>query len=192
MRKIKDGLPLHVIPNPAEALSHGRVTSPSDGPWMQHPCIMTVGRLVPFKRQDLLMESFSTLSEVYHLVIFREGPERARLIKKAEDLKIANRVWLLGQVLNPREQFAFARACLVSSDFEGFPNVLLEMMSVNWAVVSTICADGIDQLPGIFTCFTGNSTQLAMAIQNALDMSDTDREIRFRQMKDHLSEKTYG
>ena len=46
---------------------------------------------------------------------------------------------------------SFVESCIVSSIIEGFPNVILEMMSQNTNVISTKCAGGIDKLKGVIT-----------------------------------------
>lgn len=67
----------------------------------------SIGRLVPARRPDLLMEAFAHLAKTtsadVHLLLGGEGPERDRLLAQASAHGIAGRVHLPGLVLDPRE-----------------------------------------------------------------------------------------
>lgn len=67
----------------------------------------SIGRLVPERRPDLLLESFARLDKAssrdVHLLLGGEGPERDRLLALAHTHGIADRVHLPGLVLDPRE-----------------------------------------------------------------------------------------
>jgi glycosyltransferase involved in cell wall biosynthesis len=159
--------------------------------WSSKLTIMAAGRLVPIKQFNILIEAFLELDKSYHLVIFGEGPERQRLLDLAEKLQIADRFWLPGEVEEPRQFFGMAQACVVSSLLEGFPNVLLEMMCENGAVVSTLCADGIADLPGVVKCNPNDVTALRQALKAALSFSDLEREANKIQMLEHLKSRTF-
>ncbi|MGJ8739162.1 glycosyltransferase, partial [Zobellia laminariae] len=56
---------------------------------------------------------------------------------------------------------------------EGFPNVLLQMMSQNTAIAATLSAGGIEEIPNIYTCPTENIEKLKDCIINAIE-NDTE------------------
>ena len=98
-----------------------------------------------------------------------------------------------GRVSNVLDYFKAARACVVSSRIEGFPNVLLEMMSQNTSVISTKCADGIEGLEGVFVVEVNDVDGLVDNLEIILD-SDTshnravfDKELRTRNISEYIN-----
>ena len=71
--------------------------------------IASVGRLVPERRPELLLETFAHLAGItdrdVHLLLAGEGPMRARLANDARGRGLEKRVHLPGLVLNPTEVF---------------------------------------------------------------------------------------
>jgi glycosyltransferase involved in cell wall biosynthesis len=116
--------------------------------------IISAGRLIPEKGFDILINAFS---EIQHktkvqLLILGEGKERGNLDNLIKSLELENRVKLIGFKSNPMPYFQGADLCVVSSRVEGFPNVLLQMMTLNGNVISTNCAGGITDLNGVSVC----------------------------------------
>jgi glycosyltransferase involved in cell wall biosynthesis len=108
------------------------------------PIVLFVGRLVPYKGVDVLLDAMRAISAVALLV--GEGPERATLQRRAEALDVADRVRFLGEVSND-ELAALYRACdlfvLPSvTRQEAFGVVLLEAMACGKPVISTDLATG--------------------------------------------------
>jgi len=139
--------------------------------------IVAAGRLVPAKGFDVLIKSFDVLQKEdpqLELIILGEGSERQKLEKIVEGLKLQNKVHLIGFVNNVYPYFKEAAACVLSSRIEGFPNVLLQMMSQNTKVVSTLSAGGIDELDGVFTCEIESIEGLKVALRRCLE-ANTDQ-----------------
>src|SRR5690606_6722773 len=112
------------------------------------------------------------------LIILGEGTERENLEALAKELGIMESVLLVGFQDNVYPYFRHASVCVVSSIIEGFPNVLLQMMSQNDKVVSTLCAGGIEDVPCIHTCEINNSEDLAIKIEYALKTdAKSNREV---------------
>ena len=140
--------------------------------------IVSAGRLIPEKGYDVLIKAFFVLKNKYpdyNLIILGEGKERNRLEKLITNFKLNNSIFLPGNVANVYPYFKQAKLCVVSSIIEGFPNVLLQMMSQNTKVVSTLCAGGIENLRGVQTAPVENVTKLHEAIEASLEsnLSDT-------------------
>ena len=94
------------------------------------PCFISVGRLVPQKRVDLVLEAFAKLRafDAWSFQILGDGPEREALALLAEQRGIADRVRFHGHV-DPFAQLYAADIFVLASDFEGMPNALLEAMA---------------------------------------------------------------
>ena len=133
--------------------------------------IVSAGRLIPEKGFDLLIDAFASIRSNFpntKLLILGDGPQKENLIQLANSLDIGQNVLLPGRVDNVYPYFKKASLCVVSSRIEGFPNVLLQMMSQNNSVVSTLCAGGIEKIPGIQTIPTHSKKELINAIQFGL------------------------
>ena len=136
--------------------------------------IVSAGRLIPEKGFDLLIKAFKEVlvnsPKEIKLLILGEGIERKKLENTIIEEDLEGKVILKGFVNNVYPYFKHAKLCVVSSRVEGFPNVLLQMMSQNDCVVSTLCAGGIDEIPGLFTCEADNENQLFVTIKEALEL----------------------
>ena len=138
-----------------------------------HPSrfIVSAGRLIPEKGYDLLISAYKILAEEYpelDLLILGEGFKRFELEEQIKSLGLTDRIFLKGHVENVYDYFKQAEVCVVSSRIEGFPNVLLQMMSQNNKVISTKCAGGIDKLKGVVCAETEDVESLQKAIKYAL------------------------
>jgi glycosyltransferase involved in cell wall biosynthesis len=144
--------------------------------------IVAAGRLIPEKGFDILIEAFNQLDDKnLKLVILGVGEEEEhkKLVNKIQELCLENRVILYGYVKNVYPIFNKAKLCVVSSRIEGFPNVLLQMMSQNNNVVSTKCAGEITNIEGIFTCETHDVNGLRKAMEEGLSNSTVNRDLYF-------------
>jgi glycosyltransferase involved in cell wall biosynthesis len=100
--------------------------------------IVTVGRLVPWKQIDRLIQVLNGCDEI-GLVIVGDGPERERLERLALENHVADRIFFAGQ-RSKEETFGLMAACdvfVLNSTYEGFPHVVLEAMCAGLPVVAT-------------------------------------------------------
>lgn len=109
--------------------------------------IASVGRLDTFKqkRQDLLLKAFrKILSEHpnYILNLYGDGDGRRKLELLAENLGIKDNVFFHGKISNVTEELLKNEIYVLTSDFEGIPNSLMEAMALGMPVVSTDCSPG--------------------------------------------------
>ncbi|RMD66244.1 glycosyltransferase [Candidatus Pacearchaeota archaeon] len=103
--------------------------------------IVTVGRLTEAKGYDFLIESFTSVAQKgIRLVIIGDGEERARLEKLAR--KGSGAITFLGRRENPFKYVARADLFVLSSRWEGFPNVLLEALAIGTPCLAVDCQSG--------------------------------------------------
>ena len=108
--------------------------------------IMTAGSLNNVKRHDLLLKAYSKLNTNLHLVVLGKGRQEKNLKKLAKKLNIENKVHFLGWQSNPYKYMRNAKLFVLSSEVEGFGNVLVESLALNTPVVSTNCPSGPSEI----------------------------------------------
>lgn len=94
------------------------------------------------KRQDVLIEAYAASGLLCPLVLLGKGRDEAKIREIAERCGVAERVVLAGFQANPYPWLRSARLLVLSSDYEGFGNVLVEAMAVGTPVLSTDCPAG--------------------------------------------------
>lgn len=107
--------------------------------------IINVGRLNKQKNQELLIRSFKNIAEElpdYKLEIYGEGPLHSYLNDLINNLNMENRITLMGVSNNIVEKLLNSELFVLSSDYEGIPNALLEAMALGLPVISTDCPCG--------------------------------------------------
>jgi glycosyltransferase involved in cell wall biosynthesis len=99
--------------------------------------VVSVGNLVPGKRNDLALRAVAQVEDV-HIVFVGRGSERSRLERLASELQAASRVRFLDEMPQERLRFLYsaADALILASEREGWPNVLLESAACGTPVVA--------------------------------------------------------
>lgn len=133
---------INVISNPID-IDEIRALAGQDTPGMaEAPYVAAMGRLVPNKNFRMLIEAFALSGLAGKLLILGEGPERQALERQVEASGLRDRVIMPGFAANPFSILRGAAFFVLPSNAEGFPNSLLEAMSVGVPVVSTNCLSG--------------------------------------------------
>ena len=136
-----------VIPNPVEFpipsgvphLEPQKVVS-SRGKW-----VIAVGRLEHEKGFDLLVQAFGRITANHpdwNLAILGEGRKRPELERQRTLLGLSSRVIFPGRVGNLGDWYQASHLFVLSSRYEGFPNVLLEAMAYGLPAVCFDCDTG--------------------------------------------------
>jgi GalNAc-alpha-(1->4)-GalNAc-alpha-(1->3)-diNAcBac-PP-undecaprenol alpha-1,4-N-acetyl-D-galactosaminyltransferase len=168
-----------VIPNPV--VPGEQTYDPSEPP--PQPFILGAGRLVHQKGFDILVRAFSVVAREapqLRLVIAGEGPEAQQLRDLAAGLGLGSRVTFLGNVRNLSALMKHALAFVLSSRYEGFPNVLLEALASGLPIVATDCPSGPREIlrDGEFGLLVPCENPQALA--DALRRVATDVDLRQR------------
>lgn len=139
-----------VIHNPAATgVDASRRSRPQPLVGQTGPILLTVGTLKAVKRHDLLLRAFAQagLSEA-RLYIVGEGPERPRLEALVTELRLQDRVLIVGYQADPAAWYAFADLFVLCSDHEGFGNVIVEALEQGVPVISSDCPGGPREILG--------------------------------------------
>ena len=111
--------------------------------------IIAVGRLVPLKQFDQLIESYSNSvlpEKNIHLVILGTGEEQTLLENRIANLNLEDEVHLLGFKENVWDYISNAKFLVLSSQYEGFPMTILEALSLGIPVISFDCESGPNEM----------------------------------------------
>jgi glycosyltransferase involved in cell wall biosynthesis len=107
--------------------------------------VIAMGRLVPQKGFDLLLEAFAAIAgrhPEWSIKVLGKGPLKMQLEAQAESLGLKDRVSFVGTASDPFPVLRAADLFVFSSRFEGFGNALAEAMACGLPVISFDCPAG--------------------------------------------------
>lgn len=169
----------HIIynPVPVEAIWL-QAQEPVDHAWFrpgEPPVIIAVGRLTTLKDFPTLIRAFRRVlsQRPVRLMIFGEGEARPNLEMMILEMKLKEQIALPGFANNVFTYMKRAAMLVLSSKWEGFPNVVLEALACGCPVVSTNCPGGAAELlgNGLYGKLVpvGDDEAMASAISATLD-----------------------
>jgi glycosyltransferase involved in cell wall biosynthesis len=136
-----------VIHNPVPAqLAASSTRSCQDG---EGGCVIAMGRLTAEKGYSKLIEAFAKAlgdDPVWRLRIWGDGPLRDDLQSLVDRLQLADRVQLCGSTSQPWAALAAGQIFVLSSEYEGFPNAMLEAMALALPCIAFDCPSGPREL----------------------------------------------
>lgn len=165
--------------------------------------IAGAGRLDVQKNFGLLIRAFAKIATEfpeYNLIIYGKGDEEQGLKSLAENLGLQDRIEFPGNIQNIAEEMEKNTMFVLSSDFEGMPNALMEAMALGLPCVSTDCPCGgpryliRDGVNGLLVP-VGDADEMAEAMRKILsdpDMAGNMGKEAMKIVKDLAPEKIYG
>lgn len=159
--------------------------------------IMYAGRLEKQKGIEMLLQAFSMIDNTsITLKIIGSGSLKENLLKKCEELDIENRVVFIEHTSEIMDYYKKAQIVVMTSYFEGFPNVLVEAISCGTPVVSYDLPSGpkeiiIDGINGYLVPYL-NVKGFSESLNLALNHSWNEREIKdtsFRYFRENIMPK---
>jgi len=138
---------IHVLPNVIDLEEFDSLADTQPRTCSRHePCIaVTVARLVPVKRLERFLEALAIARQnVPNLVgwVIGDGSERSRLEFKAHELGLfPDNVRFWGRRSDVPRLLGQAHMFVLTSDREGFPNVILEAMAAALPVITSPAGD---------------------------------------------------
>lgn len=137
--------------------------------------LLSIGRLEYQKNYGVLIEAFAQIADDcpdWTLRIIGEGKGRQKLEKQAKDLKIENRLEMPGTTSDPGSEYAQSSLFVLSSLWEGFPNVMAEAMAHG------VPCSGFQGCAGVSDLIKeGYNGKLATGNNNAQTLSTTLKEL---------------
>lgn len=161
---------------------------PDDAPRL----LVAAGRLDRQKRPDLALAALARIRERRdaRLVWCGDGPLRAEMERRADEMGLTGAASFAGFVANPFPLIRRADLVLLTSDFEGLPNALIEAQGLGVPAVATSCPFGPDEIveEGVTGRLVeaGDAGALSNAVIELLEM-DADRR---RAMGEAARERT--
>lgn len=184
-----------VIPNP---VLHNRSNKTYNNNISNHEIIF-IGRFeLKQKRQDIMLYAFAEVLKHYpdaRLKFYGTGKDEIKIKELAHKLSIYEKVFFMGYTSNINEVLLESEVYVLTSDYEGIPNTLIEAMALGMPVIATDCSPGGARLlvqnnkngiivnkgdykaiaNGIVKVFSSPEFKLSIS-QNALSITDTYSE----------------
>ncbi len=168
-----------VIPNP---ISDTAITDIKTTHNVECRKIVMAGRLVPQKNYHMVFEAIKIVREKYSdvkLNIFGKGELETELQNLIDSNGLGDNIKLCGWTQNTLKEYRNHDIYILSSDFEGMPNALMEAMGVGLPCISTDCDTGpsdlIEHKKNGFLIPVGDANALAEYIIKIIEMSKEQR-----------------
>jgi len=166
----------HIISNPVSV-----ILEPS---WSNSHRVVTAGRLLPQKNHAMLIEAVALLKKDIPditLDIYGDGNLKEELLCKINQMNLKDTVTLCGNVSDLHNQISDSGLFVMTSEFEGLSNALIEAMMLGLPCIST-------DYPGANEVITNgengllvpcrDSEKLAEAIKKVLLDNDFSHKLR--------------
>lgn len=137
--------------------------------------IAIVGRLQPQKNPLLALDAFRKITNDfsdYKLVFYGDDGLKDVINAKCKEYEIENQVIIAGRVSDIENKLASSSIYILSSDYEGMPNALLEAMAVGVPAIATDCPCG-----GPKTIIKNNNQGVLVPVGDADKMSTAIRSL---------------
>jgi len=128
---------VRVVPNPVDCGAVQKLGNKKNKkPKKDKISLIAAGRLIPVKGFDLLLKAVVELPDTFHLTVMGDGSGLNELKKLSHKLEVEDRVEWVGFQTNPFGLIQESDLFILSSRYEGFPNVVLEALALGVPVVA--------------------------------------------------------
>lgn len=108
-----------------------------------------IGRLVDdSKDYNTVIEAFKDKNIEEKLYIVGDGPYKKKLEEKIKESNLESKIKLLGSKKNPYPILKHSKGLILSSRYEGLPNVILEALVLKKSIVASDCPYGPKEILG--------------------------------------------
>lgn len=108
--------------------------------------IVHVGRFdIKQKRQDIMVLAFSEVVKIIpdiKLVFYGDGPDLPKIQKMVKDMDLSEKVVFKGKSNHIPTLIKDSKMFVLTSDYEGIPNALIEAMALGLPIITTDCSPG--------------------------------------------------
>ncbi len=131
------------------------------------PVVISVGSFAERKAPDYLIRAFKMVRSrlACRLVFLGEGPRKEELVNLCRELDVEKDVAFLGFMENPHKYVARSSVFVLSSNWEGFGNVLVEAMACGTPVISSDCPSGPNEI------IANNVTGILVPVKDAAGLA---------------------
>ncbi len=151
--------------------------APTSSQTVQKDIILWVGKAVPLKRPDLFLDLAEHFPNERFVMVCPAVPNNLNYFTKIQERasSLSNLQFFEAQPLASVEKlFQAAKAYVLTSDYEGFPNTFIQAAQNGVPILSVnVNPDGLLDREGLGIWCQNNSTQLPAALERIL----TDREL---------------
>ncbi len=152
---------------------------------------IAAGRIAPQKNYTMMISGFAKALKKHaddpkykniYLDIYgaEDGANRENIKEFIKSLDMESRIFLRERTNRLQDEYKESDVFLMTSDFEGLPNSLIEAMASKLICISTNCKTGPEDLidDGVcgFLIPTGDADALCDAIEKVMEMSKEERE----------------
>ncbi len=153
------------------------------------PVFISVGRLRPEKGMTEMLQAVSKLDFPFLLHIVGDGPERNRLEYLAVQLGISEKISFHGNRETPFAIEEKPGLFLITSQYEGFPNAVLEAGALGIPTIAYRAPGGIVEIirdgENGFLVNPGDQVEFAQKIKQALNYPFNPRDISQRTLANY-------
>lgn len=145
--------------------------------------VVTTGRLVPQKNHKMLIDAWAGIADSVNdrLLIYGEGELKETLQKQINSYNLGDKIILKGNSVNVSNDIKSAKLYVLSSNFEGMPNALMEAMALGIPCISTDCPCG-----GPRMLFNNELKRYLVPIDDVFEMRQAIKDVL---LNDNLRER---
>lgn len=150
--------------------------------------LLYVGGLRKIKRIELLVQVMDLLPEYYNLTIVGNGEQQEDIDNLIKEKQLIDRIKIINGCYNPYPYYYSSNVLLLCSEFEGFPNVVIEAFGCGCPAIGYNIKGGANELLQNYGGFIVTSNKLSDFADKIITVCE-NTEIDHKKIKENSSEK---